>query len=690
MPLYHPLHQPLSLGSHRLESGGMTRSIEIKASFISAIGVWTGLCVAVFHYGPQVPLLAAAQLVLIIWMTASVLRRYDTGIALPRNALTVSLTLFWGWLNITLLWSPVPNTSVINFWWVGSFALAFWAYTLAPDRATVWRWCAPLGLAGATVLCGYALVQVIVLGEPPRATFLNIHSFAALLVLVSLPTAAYFLMLLRATKARFAVLSLGAGLFCLWFTIATTQGRGTTISLLLGVAAFLALTWKDLPRRHVVLVVGLLAGAYLGANLMLQGAVSDRFATLADPTAAALPRWLIWRGSWQMVMDNPWFGIGLGNYYLAWPPYRAPEDSTLGFFAHNDYLQIWIEAGLPALLLLLAILASVLSLTIRSFRLLPARSAARVEIGGLFAGLFAVAVHSFLDFNFYILAISLTAGLILGRWHECVTAAVPTRTVNVQLRAFLGRRAHATIVILIALLPIYGLVALGVAEVFYDRAFALAKAGKLAESDRSFTSAAALTPAADRFYVAHADLFRFVLSRTPASEPESRRVIYTQALQLLEQAQASNPYRALVHDIRGRLTEEAVDLAGEGWRAIAIAEYQRALALNPRLLHTRLRYAHLLVATGDPRAALAVLEDGTRHWYYPEPALVDYYYALSRLHRDQGRLALAVQFDARAAEVAMTLDRLASARRPVREDAVTPRGESGAAAAGPIIAPKPK
>lgn len=661
--------------------------IEATTSLISAIAVWATLCLAVFFYGPQIPLLAGAELILIVWATASILRRYDGGIELPWTALTASLTLFWIWLGITLFWSPVPGTSAINFWWVGSFVLAFWAYTLAPDRSHVWRWCAPLALAGAAALCAYALVQVTVLGQPPRATFINIHSFAALLVLLSLPAAAYLLILLRTAGSRIAVWSLGAALFLLWFTVAATQGRGTTIGLLFGLAALLTLSWKDLPRRHVLVIVGLLGGAYLGANITLQGAITDRFATLSDPAAAASPRWLIWRGSWQMVLDNPWFGIGLGNYYLAWPPYRDPADDTLGFFAHNDYLQIWIEAGLPALLLLLTIFVSVLYLTIRSLRVARTSASVRVEVSGLFAGLLAVAVHSFLDFNLYILAISIAAGLMLGRLHERVSEVLPTATTNLLLRKLLQRPAHRMIVVLVALLPISYLVAIAAAETFYHRALALAKAGQLQESDRHFAWAENLVPSADRFYLAHADLYRFVLTRTPVSENDNRRAVYAEALSLLERAQTTNPYRALVHDIRGRLTEAAADLVGDSWREVATAEYERALKLNPRLLYTRLRYAYVLASAGDTKSALTVLEGGAQHWYHPEPALISYYQALGQLNRSHGLHDAAAQFDARASEVSTALEKLASVRSVVREDAIAPRVESGAMAGGPIIAP---
>ena len=39
--------------------------------------------------------------------------------------MTITLTLFWAWLAITLLWSKVPYVSMVNFWWVGGAVFVF-------------------------------------------------------------------------------------------------------------------------------------------------------------------------------------------------------------------------------------------------------------------------------------------------------------------------------------------------------------------------------------------------------------------------------------------------------------------------------------------------------------------------------------------------------------------------------------
>lgn len=642
----------------------------------SAALVAGALTLAVFYHGPQMLLLAGAQALLILWLLVSLLRSFNAGVRLPYTPLTVSLTLFWLWLGISLMWSRVPSTSIINFWWVGSFALVFWIYTIAPERDRIWDLVARFALLGALALSVMALVQLVIFREPPRATFINIHSFAALLMLVVLPACAYLLIALdRFDRARAAFM--GVAVFLIFFVIAATNGRGTTISLLIGMAVLLLLTVRRAPLRHLALIVGLLGGAYLSANLLLHGGLAERLLTMTDPADAALPRIMIWRGSWEMVLDNPWFGIGLGTYYLAWPPYRHPADSTMGFFAHNDYLQLWIETGLPGLILLLAVFISVLVMMVRFLRLPPAKTELRTEAVGLFCGLFAVAAHSFLDFNFYILSISIAAGLMLGRFHERVTQVRPYSSLVIKPSRFIQRRAYRTITVLLALFPLLYLAALWASDRFYHQGVALAVSGQLREADGALTRAQALTSADDKLFLAHADLFRHTVARIPKEDRDDRETLYSEALRMLERAEKANPYRALVYTVRGRLYEENPDLAGPDSRALAEQAYARALALNPRMADTRTAYAKLLLDAGQTQAAIQLLEQGMHYWYYPSVSVLAYYHMAASLQRAAGELEKAERIETRIKETKLLWAQLAPARPITREfDVAPPANES--------------
>lgn len=75
-------------------------------------------------------------------------------------------------------------------------------------------------------------------------------------------------------------------------------------------------------------------------------------------------RMLVSRDTWKMALDRPWFGWGIGSFELAFPMYQgnyvrdANGRPTARFeFAHNDWLQMFAEAGVAGLAILLVPLA---------------------------------------------------------------------------------------------------------------------------------------------------------------------------------------------------------------------------------------------------------------------------------------------------------------------------------------------
>ncbi|MEE2887437.1 MAG: O-antigen ligase family protein, partial [Planctomycetota bacterium] len=80
----------------------------------------------------------------------------------------------------------------------------------------------------------------------------------------------------------------------------------------------------------------------------------------STPSTAAV-RLALWRGGLAMVGERPWLGHGAGQFSTQYPRFRTREELELSSFhrrflsapatAHNDYLQILIEGGIPALLL---------------------------------------------------------------------------------------------------------------------------------------------------------------------------------------------------------------------------------------------------------------------------------------------------------------------------------------------------
>ncbi|MHB8416003.1 MAG: O-antigen ligase family protein, partial [Acidiferrobacteraceae bacterium] len=382
---------------------------------LTALAVIGALVASLFFHGRWLGFLSLT-LAFEIFALLVVAWRADGRFAIPVSALTLFISLFWAWLALTLLWTPVPATSGLNFWWLGSLPLIYWISLLASGDELYWRFAFAATGVIAVLLAAVALYQYFHLHALPRSVFLYTNSQDAFLNLITLPLCAYLIQAVAARRrARAVALSAAVGL--LIFVVALTGERAPAITLIVGLLVLVVVVRGLVPRGALGLPFALAFAAYGLAGVAAHGEAVGRLATLAHPAQAAATRVVIWRGALALLAHVPWHGIGLGLFSLAYPPYRHYGDTSAGFFVHDDYLQIAIEAGWVGLLLFLAVLGSV---AVTFFRGLPARGeddGRRIEMAGLFGALLTVAVHSLVDFNFYIPSILVLSGLILGRLH---------------------------------------------------------------------------------------------------------------------------------------------------------------------------------------------------------------------------------------------------------------------------------
>ena len=92
------------------------------------------LTASLFFIGTNIVVFSVALGLLIAAVAIVLWRAHSETISVPRSMLTVSLTLFWLWLAVTLLWTPVSFVSTTMFWWASALPLGFWLYTLQPAR----------------------------------------------------------------------------------------------------------------------------------------------------------------------------------------------------------------------------------------------------------------------------------------------------------------------------------------------------------------------------------------------------------------------------------------------------------------------------------------------------------------------------------------------------------------------------
>ena len=232
--------------------------------------------------------------------------------------------------------------------------------------------------------------------------------------------------LLSAACAIVALLSAGA--------LLASYSRGAWLGATAAAAVLLLGALRPASARPALLLV-LLAAALLiaGRGLWPQWIVA-RVSSITQDIAGADVRGVVpttanfavverlahWQAGAEMAAAHPWLGVGLGNYAAAYPRYRLLRWPLALGHAHNFYLNLAAETGLPGLLIFVALLLAAALQAWRTLR--AARGWQRALALGLLAAGAHLATHSLVD-NLFVNNVHLYAGSLLG-----ILAAAQPRT----------------------------------------------------------------------------------------------------------------------------------------------------------------------------------------------------------------------------------------------------------------------
>ena len=159
-------------------------------------------------------------------------------------------------------------------------------------------------------------------------------------------------------RRRWVPLLLWAPVLLMTNALVLSQSRGSWLAL--GVAV-LVLGWLYWPRFFTVLVVSSVVGGavvwwHYGVHPFLDNGL------VHSAQASLLRRFDIWRLSLQLVAEHPVTGIGLGAYEQAFTA-RFPTLPLVGGrlappHAHNLFVQLALDLGIPGLVAYLCLLAA--------------------------------------------------------------------------------------------------------------------------------------------------------------------------------------------------------------------------------------------------------------------------------------------------------------------------------------------
>jgi len=307
---------------------------------------------------------------------------------LRQSALVWLLT---GWCLLSILWSQFPDLTLRRMILFLILNLTAFAIAVGADRLyrlhvilTVFLAAVVLlNLLSAVAMPGLAFTELGLRGIYPQKNVAGmvgmISAFATLTWMfgVRRPLPLLLALAFLAIDLVFLVLTKSKTSLLLGF------GAGVLVPMLA-----LLVAHSSLQRQLVAFGVPLLA-VVAGVVMALSNLSREELLTLlvGDPTFTG--RTIIWEFAWGEILQRPWLGSGYGAFWDVGdandPLLRARPGTFLSEVdpgvinqAHNGFLEIWLQVGLPALLLAGAIVLQSLG---QAFRLSTAPGVPRRERG---------------------------------------------------------------------------------------------------------------------------------------------------------------------------------------------------------------------------------------------------------------------------------------------------------------------
>jgi O-antigen ligase len=379
---------------------------------IASVGIGIGVIGVLMHpKGLSVPTPFVFMCAFLVWCTFASTQSQFTGVVGPAliDYLKILLIFF---VALNACQSMAQLAVFIGLW-----VLMFGLY---PARGTYFNFFGGIGTFGRY---GW------------NFSFANYNDLAAYAILALSLSA--FLLAGRFPKwVRTAAMASTAGLALL---VVITQSRGAFIGL---VVAFALMLFRSRSRTRLIRF-GLIAA--VGIVLAAPGAVWERFSrmkfltstdTIGEADSSAEQRWVLLQIAAEIAKQNAITGVGLGAYSDAhgvyaeerqeWAMGRGNRD------AHNMYLSLLAETGIPGLLLFVGMLGSTLVRASRTEKALRTRlpleaEQLRILRFGLVAYMISAIFGSFhrVSFLYLFIAVLWTAAVLFEQQLRAVTQAAP-------------------------------------------------------------------------------------------------------------------------------------------------------------------------------------------------------------------------------------------------------------------------
>ncbi len=248
----------------------------------------------------------------------------------------------------------------------------------------------------------YGLIDVILSATTPgehfrltfTSTFYNHNHFAGFLECI-LPFAISGIIFNKekheGKSLKFILLST-----ILFAALLLTFSRGGIISF---VIALLIAVVIYLNNFKIFLPTLVISSIILYLTFSLKSILGKIF-SFEQITLSGHSRMLLWKSGLMSILDKPLLGWGPGNFGIAYLKHRDSIDGIVNY-AHNDFIQVFVELGIPTGIAFISLIIWVFVSGIRAIRMRHNPFYYYLGTSATFA-LISIALHEFVDFNLYI------------------------------------------------------------------------------------------------------------------------------------------------------------------------------------------------------------------------------------------------------------------------------------------------
>ena len=198
----------------------------------------------------------------------------------------------------------------------------------------------------------------------------------------------------------------------LFLGIFFSHSRMGIFSSLAAVVA-MGILWMSVSL-HRLLATLVLATFLVGAGAMATWVGVEPVVERYEAAESAyLLRSAIWADTASLISEHPLLGTGLGTFVTVYPQVQTTALNFQVEHAHNDYLEVATELGIPGAVLLFGLILTVLWRAVSVFYSSP-RQRDQFLLLGCCGSILAILLHSFTDFNLQIPANAIVFAVVLG------------------------------------------------------------------------------------------------------------------------------------------------------------------------------------------------------------------------------------------------------------------------------------